>query len=121
MNAEPTPGPPWRRLVERYLDHLAVERGLSGNSVAAYRRDLVRLGAALAEEGRDLATARPTDLSAQVRRMRREGLSPRSIARAISALALDDRGLDRARVVAVRAESGATIVVRSCSCFPQVS
>ena len=85
MPAKPPSEPPWRRLVERYLDHLAVERGLAGNSVAAYRRDLERLGSALQEEGRDLATARPTDLSAQVRRMRREGLSPRSIARAISA------------------------------------
>jgi integrase/recombinase XerD len=27
-------------LIERYLDHLRVERGLAGNSVAAYRRDL---------------------------------------------------------------------------------
>ncbi|MEA2521839.1 MAG: integrase/recombinase XerD, partial [Actinomycetota bacterium] len=26
--------------VQRYLDHLTVERGLSGNTVDAYRRDL---------------------------------------------------------------------------------
>jgi len=80
-----SPAPPWRRLVERYLDHLAVERGLAGNTVAAYRRDLVALGEALAAEGRDLLSAGPTDLAAQVRRMRRAGLSPRTISRAVSA------------------------------------
>lgn len=30
------------RVVESYLDHLAVERGLSANTVASYRRDLQR-------------------------------------------------------------------------------
>jgi integrase/recombinase XerD len=33
---------------ERFLDHLAVERGLSGNTLAAYRRDLRRYAAFLA-------------------------------------------------------------------------
>jgi len=74
----------WRRLVDRYLDHLAVERGLSGNTVAAYRRDLERLGEALEERGRSVLTATPADLSAHVRALRHQGLSPRSIARALS-------------------------------------
>jgi len=74
----------WRRLVDRYLDHLAVERGLSGNTVAAYRRDLERLGEALEEGGLSVLTATPADLSAHVRALRRQGLSPRSIARALS-------------------------------------
>lgn len=84
MAARSPSQPAWRSLVDGYLDHLAVERGLAANSVTAYRRDLERLGGALEEEGLDLLSARATDLSAQVRRMRREGLSPRSIARAIS-------------------------------------
>jgi integrase/recombinase XerD len=37
--------------VRRYLDHLAVERGLAGNTLAAYRRDLDRYVAWLAETG----------------------------------------------------------------------
>ena len=37
------------RFADRYLDHLAVERGLSANSLAAYRRDLRLYGAYLAE------------------------------------------------------------------------
>jgi|SRR5829696_1504030 len=34
--------------VARYLDHLTVERGLSGNTIAAYRRDLARYSRFLA-------------------------------------------------------------------------
>ena len=40
------------RQVEGYLDHLAVERGLARNTLAAYRRDLDRYGTFLAESGR---------------------------------------------------------------------
>jgi len=37
--------------VSRFLDHLAVERGLSGNTVDAYRRDLEKYATYLAENG----------------------------------------------------------------------
>jgi integrase/recombinase XerD len=37
--------------VARYLDHLTVERGLSDNTIAAYRRDLTRFVAFLAKRG----------------------------------------------------------------------
>jgi integrase/recombinase XerD len=36
---------------ERFLDHLLVERGLSGNTIAAYRRDLTRYRTFLAGRG----------------------------------------------------------------------
>lgn len=39
------------RAVEDYLRHLAVERGLAANTLAAYRRDLARYGAYLAGQG----------------------------------------------------------------------
>lgn len=55
------------RQIERFLDHLAVERGLSGNTVAAYRRDLTRYAAHLA--GRritDAARATERDVTAFV-------------------------------------------------------
>ncbi len=42
--------------IQRFLDHLLVERGLSGNTIAAYRRDLARYAAFLA--GRDVTDAR---------------------------------------------------------------
>jgi integrase/recombinase XerD len=39
------------RQIERFLDHLTVERGLSDNTVAAYRRDLARYAAFLRARG----------------------------------------------------------------------
>src|SRR4029078_755230 len=57
------PEPPWKRVLKRYLEGLTVERGLSQNSVDAYRRDLERLARALdrpqVEGGPALLTARP--------------------------------------------------------------
>ena len=82
-----TPVPPWRRVLDRYLESLAVERGLSRNTVDGYRNDLSRLGEALARKGgRDLLAALPADLSAHLRDLQRQGLSPRSSARALSAI-----------------------------------
>lgn len=49
-----------RSQIERFLDHLSVERGLSPNTVSAYRRDLARYEEFLAKKGiRD--AARSTD------------------------------------------------------------
>lgn len=78
--------PAWVRVVDRYLEGLAVERGLAKNTVDGYRNDLTRLGAALAKKGSDLLTAGPAELSAHMRDLQRQGLSPRSSARALSAL-----------------------------------
>jgi integrase/recombinase XerD len=44
---------------QRYLDHLAVERGLSDNTLQAYRRDLARYLTFLAK--RDVSTAEEVD------------------------------------------------------------
>jgi integrase/recombinase XerD len=87
------PEPPWKRVLGRYLEELAVERGLADNSVAAYRRDLERLGRALdrprpgsTTPGPDLLTADTAALTEHQRELRRQGLSPRSISRALSAI-----------------------------------
>lgn len=81
------PDRPWTRVLERYLEALAVERGLSPHTVAAYRRDLTRLGRDLDDHpGPDLLAADPTVLSAHLRRLRRRGLSPRSVTRALAAI-----------------------------------
>lgn len=45
------------RVVGTYLDHLAVERGLSANTMAAYRRDMRRYAEFLAAAGVDDITA----------------------------------------------------------------
>jgi integrase/recombinase XerD len=73
------------KAIDRYLDHLAVERSLSKNTVLAYRQDLVRLATSLAGSGRDLTAATREDLTAAQRQLRLEGLAPRSVARALSA------------------------------------
>jgi integrase/recombinase XerD len=79
--------PRWKRALDLYLEGLSVERGLSQNTVDAYRNDLTRLGEALAKRGdRDLLTADAATLAAHQRELRRQGLSPRSINRALSAL-----------------------------------
>ncbi|WP_077489592.1 site-specific tyrosine recombinase XerD [Sinomonas mesophila] len=49
--ADAAPAPALARAVEDYLRHLAVERGLAANTLAAYRRDLARYAAYLAREG----------------------------------------------------------------------
>lgn len=77
---------PWNRALRRYLESLALERGLAANSVESYGRDLLRAGRALAKSGGDLLTADSSALSAHVRELRREGLSPRSIARALASI-----------------------------------
>src|SRR4029078_9337193 len=77
---------PWQRALDRYLESLAVERGLSQNTVSGYRNDLTRLGRALAKKGGDLLAAVAADLSAHMRDLQRQGLSPRSSARALSAI-----------------------------------
>ncbi len=81
------PLPPWARALRLYLESLAVERGLSKNTVDGYRNDLTRLGEALVKKGgRDLLTADAPTLSAHMRDLMRQGLSPRSISRALSAI-----------------------------------
>src|SRR5947209_6769752 len=85
--AGPADKAPWKRALDRYLESLAVERGLSQNTVAGYRNDLARLGEWLAKKGgRDLLTASAADLSAHMRSLQQQGLSPRSSARALSAI-----------------------------------
>lgn len=77
----------WPRTLERWLDSLAVERGLSRNTLDAYRRDLERLAEDLAErKAGDPRTADRQTLAAHLRRLRKQGLSPRTIHRGLSSL-----------------------------------
>ncbi|MEQ8860621.1 MAG: tyrosine recombinase XerC [Pseudomonadales bacterium] len=67
----------------RFLDYLTVERRYSANTVAAYRRDLLRF----AEEVREpWADVRNHHVSAHVARLHGRGLKPRSIQRVLSSL-----------------------------------
>ena len=81
------------RAVGRFLRHVAVERGLSDNTLAAYRRDLARYAAHLAETGRaDVAEVSSADVSGFLARIRSEdGAAASSAARMLSTV----RGLHR--------------------------
>jgi integrase/recombinase XerD len=74
------------RLVDDFLERLRVEEGSSRLTIAAYRRDLMRLVAFLRERRRDLETARMDDLVAHLDGLRRAGQGPRSLARALAAI-----------------------------------
>jgi integrase/recombinase XerD len=75
-----------------YLDHLAVERGLSPNTLAAYRRDLARYLRFLADQGvrrpDQVAAAHVTEFLASLREPRPgyEPLSAASAARTLVAV-----------------------------------
>jgi integrase/recombinase XerD len=61
---EPTANERYETLVLDFLAHLEFERGLSRNTLAAYRTDLLQFGRFLAGRGRDATRAEPADLSA---------------------------------------------------------
>ena len=84
-----SPGPSTRfldRELPTYLDHLAVERGLSAASVAAYGSDLEAFGRFLAKSRIDAAKASRRDLGRYLTELRGRGLSARSASRALSAV-----------------------------------
>lgn len=73
--------------VARFLDHLRFERGLSEQTLAAYRHDVVRLAAGLARAGRagpEEATTR--DLRDFLYGLKDLGLAAPSVARNLSAV-----------------------------------
>ncbi|MFJ5620492.1 site-specific tyrosine recombinase XerD [Micromonospora sp. NPDC093243] len=91
------PAPALRRAVRGYLDHLTVERGLSANTLASYRRDLDRYLTTLADAGvTDLASVGAGVVESHLARLRagdgeHPPLAVSSAARAASAV----RGLHR--------------------------
>ena len=70
--------------VPRFLDVVWMERGLSANTLAAYRADLLSLQRWLARRGRKLAAADRADLLAFVASRVEHGAQPRSTARQLS-------------------------------------
>ncbi len=73
-------------LVERFLDALWMERGLSRNTLAAYRQDLLALAAWLAGEGNRLLAADHGDLQRYLAHRHATGAKARTAARGLSSL-----------------------------------
>lgn len=80
MDAPATRGWP---VLDDYLNHLLVEKGLSPNTLQAYRRDLVKFLKFLREDGIEVVAATQAQVLAFIRDLRERGLSARSTARAL--------------------------------------
>ena len=68
-------------LIEIFLNHCAVERGLSKNTIAAYRRDLNKFDEFLIGKNEDVTTAQSADITEFLQGLRISGLGESSIAR----------------------------------------
>ena len=84
-------------LVDQFLDALWMERGLSANTLAAYRSDLLALAGWLAGQGLDLVSAGRAQLLEYL--ASREGARVRTTARRLSALRRFYRHLVRVRTL----------------------
>ena len=73
----------WQRMLERFLDSLLLERGLSPRTVSAYGSDLKRFRLDLEKRGIGPVGASQQDIADHLRTLRKRGLAPRSIARAL--------------------------------------
>jgi integrase/recombinase XerD len=71
-------------LIEQFLDAAWAERGLSNNTLDAYRRDLGKLAAYLQQQGLELQTAGREQLLSFLALEVRSGRSPRSLSRYLS-------------------------------------
>jgi integrase/recombinase XerD len=86
-------------LVERFLDALWLERGLSENTLSAYRSDLLGLAAWLQREKADLLSAGRADLLGYLQQRVEQGAKPRSSARLLSSIRRFYRYLVRERLL----------------------
>src|SRR5687768_13340067 len=71
------------RIDESFLDYLRVERGLSPNTLIAYRHDLEKLSRFADDNGKNLLSIERDDLKMFIQHLHKTGLEPRSIARAL--------------------------------------
>jgi len=104
------------RVFDEYLDFLRVERRLADNTVESYARDLVRLGAFAAAEGRSLDGLTRQDLERWVRHLVSESLAPRSAARLVATV----RGFYRYLVREGRLEGSPADELRAARPWPSL-
>jgi len=82
-------------VIERFLDNVWAERGLSDNSLQSYRHDLLHLHNRLAIRSKTLKAATREDLLAVLAAEIQQGKSPRSVSRYLSAYRQFYRWLER--------------------------
>src|SRR5438876_9985043 len=76
---------PERDFIREFLGYIQVEKGLSPNTLASYRRDLTRLESWARQRNRYLPELARKDLREWIARLSRDGLAPSSVSRAVSA------------------------------------
>jgi len=72
------------QFIDQFLDAIWMERGLSQNTLGAYRADLMTLGRGLAEKKKSIEVADKADLLAFIASRVEGGAKPRSTARQLS-------------------------------------
>ena len=77
-------GKPGEGIIDKFLDAIWMERGLSTNTLGAYRADLVALQRWLAQRDTSLIYASRADLLAFIAHRAKQGAKPRSTARQLS-------------------------------------
>ena len=100
---------PKTQLLDQFLDGIWLESGLSANTLAAYRTDLLTFQIWLEKKGLALDEATRADLLAYLAANVRSGLSPRSSARHLSTL----RRFYRYLLIQGRTQADPTADVRS--------
>jgi len=71
-------------MIDRYIGYLRDVRRMAANTVESYARDLAMLGAFAEARGTAVESLTRRDLEAFVRGLMTQGLSPRSVARAVA-------------------------------------
>src|SRR5215831_12628537 len=74
-----------RDLVREFLSYIQVEKGLAPNTLQSYRRDIAKLQRWAEQNRKPIEAIERKDLREWIARMSRDGLSPSSITRAVSA------------------------------------
>jgi integrase/recombinase XerD len=74
-----------RDLVREFLAYIQVEKGLSANTLSSYARDIAKLQAWAEQNRKPIEKLERKDLREWIARMSRDGLSPSSVSRAVSA------------------------------------
>lgn len=75
-----------RNLIGEFLSYLRVERGLAKNSIESYERDLAKLKHWAESENLEIVELNRQNLRGFVADLSREGLSPTSVSRIVSAV-----------------------------------
>lgn len=73
-------------LEETFLNYLRVERGLSPNTLTAYRSDLAKLSGFARMHGKDILSLQQDDVTTFLSSLHKRGLDPKSIARSLVAI-----------------------------------